>query len=96
MRLVALISSLILTALFAILAWQNATPVQFVYPGGVVTLPLAVLMALVLGTGWVFGVITMVAPWARQRLRLRRIAKRYRLAEQEIANLREIPLKNAL
>jgi uncharacterized membrane protein YciS (DUF1049 family) len=53
-------------------------------------------MALVLGTGWVFGVITMVAPWARQRLRLRRIAKRYRLAEQEIANLREIPLKNAL
>lgn len=62
MRLVALISSLILTALFAILAWQNATPVQFVYPGGVVTLPLAVLMALVLGTGWVFGVITMVAP----------------------------------
>ncbi|HMM45402.1 MAG TPA: LapA family protein [Candidatus Macondimonas sp.] len=96
MRLLALICSLILVAVFAVLAWQNATPVQLMYPGGAATLPLAVLVFLVLSAGWVFGVATMAVPWARQRMRLRKMAKRYRLAEQEIANLRDIPLKNAL
>lgn len=96
MRLVALIASLILIAVFAVLAWHNAAPVQLVYPGGAVTLPLAMLVVGMLCAGWVFGVVTMAVPWARQRMRLRKIAKRYRLAELEIANLREIPLKNAL
>ena len=96
MRLLTLISSLMLIALVAVLAWQNATPVQLTYPGGVATLPLAMLVVALLGAGWAFGVVTMAIPWVRQRTRLRRMAKRYRLAEQEIANLREIPLKNAL
>lgn len=96
MRLLTLISSLMIIALVAVLAWQNATPVQLTYPGGAATLPLAMLVVALLGAGWAFGVMSMAIPWARQRMHLRRMAKRCRLAEQEIANLREIPLKNAL
>jgi uncharacterized integral membrane protein len=94
MRLIGLLLSLMVLTAFAILAWQNAAPVQVSYPGGTVTLPLAVFSMAVLMLGWLLGVSSMLVPWLRQGLRARSIERRCRLAEQEIANLREIPLKN--
>lgn len=94
MRLLVLLISLALLAAFVVLAWQNAAPIEVVYPGGTITVPLAVFSASVLMLGWLFGVVSMMAPWLRQRLRARKIERRCRIAEQEIANLREIPLKD--
>jgi len=94
MRLIGLLLSLMVLAAFAALAWQNAAPVQVTYPGGTLTLPLAVFCTAVLMFGWLLGVTSMLIPWLRQGLRARRIERRCRLAEQEITNLREIPLKN--
>jgi uncharacterized integral membrane protein len=94
MRLIGLLLSLLVMTAFAALAWQNAAPVQVTYPGGTLTLPLAVFCTAVLMLGWLLGVASMVVPWLKQGLRARRIERRCRLAEQEIANLREIPLKN--
>lgn len=94
MRLIGLLLSLMVLAGFAAWAWQNAVPVQVTYPGGTLTLPLAVFSTAVLMLGWLLGVTSMLVPWFRQGLRTRRIERRCRLAEQEIANLREIPLKN--
>ncbi|HBG31669.1 LapA family protein [Candidatus Macondimonas diazotrophica] len=94
MRLLALLISLALLAAFAVLAWQNAAPVEITYPGGTLTVPLAVFAASVLILGWLFGVVSMMLPWLRERLRARKIERRCRIAEQEIANLREIPLKD--
>lgn len=94
MRLMGLLFSLMVLAAVAALAWQNAVPVLVTYPGGTLTLPLAVFCAAALMVGWLLGVISMLVPWLRQGLRARKIERRCRLAEQEIANLREIPLKN--
>lgn len=94
MRLIGLLFSLIVLPAFAALAWQNAAPVQVTYPGGSLTLPLAVFCTATLMVGWLLGVISMLIPWVRQGLRAQKIERRCRLAEQEIANLREIPLKN--
>lgn len=94
MRLIGFLFSLTVLAVFAALAWQNAMPVQMSYPGGTFTLPLAVLCIGALMIGWLLGVASMLMPWFKQRLRAKKIERRCRLAEQEIANLREIPLKN--
>ncbi len=94
MRLMGLLFSLLMLAAFSALAWQNAAPIRVTYPGGTLTLPLAVFCTTVLMMGWLLGVISMLVPWLKQRVHARKIERRCRLAEQEITNLREIPLKN--
>lgn len=94
MRLMGFLFVLLFLAMVVTLAWQNAVPVQLNYPGGSKTLPLAVFCTAVLVTGWLLGVISMLTPLLRQRNHRRKMERRCHLAEKEITNLREIPLKN--
>ena len=75
---------------FAIL---NAEPVTVHYYVGNRTLPLSLLLVLCFGVGLVLGFIVMGFKVLRLKAKNRGLRRRLRVAEQEIDNLRVIPVK---
>ncbi len=84
---------LLIALIGASIAYLNAGEVSFDYYVSTITLPLAVLLFLALCLGALAGVLLtlgFVLAGRHQRAQLRR---RLKLCEQEIKNLREIPIK---
>ncbi len=83
---------LVIVALGAALAALNPDAVRFDYYFGNLQLSLALLMVLALAVGTLLGVLTGLF-WAlglrRENLRLRR---RLELSQQELTNLRTLPV----
>jgi putative membrane protein len=96
MKRVAIILLLLLIAIIgAVLANLNAGEVSFNYYFSSITLPLAVLLFLVLTTGALAGVLLSLGILLSVRNEKARINKRLKVCEQEIKNLREIPIKGS-
>lgn len=96
MKRVAIIILLLLTAIIgAVLANLNAGEVSFNYYFSSITLPLAVLLFLVLTSGALVGVLLSLGLVLRVRNEKARINRRLKMCEQEIKNLREIPIKGS-
>lgn len=96
MKRVAIIILLLLTAIIGVvLANLNAGEVSFNYYFSSITLPLAVLLFLVLTSGALVGVLLSLALVLRVRNEKARINRRLKMCEQEIKNLREIPIKGS-
>lgn len=94
-RLLSFVLVLILAVLGLAFAVINAKPVELNYFLATREVPLAMTLVLTLVFGAVIGLLFslgMVLRLKRETLRLRR---QVRLAEQEITNLRNIPIKDA-
>ncbi|MFP5505604.1 MAG: lipopolysaccharide assembly LapA domain-containing protein [Gammaproteobacteria bacterium] len=94
-RLLSFVLVLILAVLGLAFAVINAKPVELNYFLATREVPLAMTLVLTLVFGAVVGLLFsfgMVLRLKRETLRLRR---QVRLAEQEITNLRNIPIKDA-
>ena len=91
-RLLLLLLSLCLVAIGISFAVHNAEPVQFNYYFGTVTGPLALFAALALALGAVLGVLTSLFMVLAQRRKVSKLRRKLELCEQEIRNLRQMPL----
>lgn len=90
---IKLVLALVILVLGAALATLNEGQVTLNYYFGTIDSPLALALLGALGLGLLLGFLAGLTLWARVRgenARLRRSAK---LAQQEVNNLRAIPLK---
>jgi lipopolysaccharide assembly protein A len=94
-RLVSFVLLLILVILGLAFAAINAKPVELNYFLATREVPLAMTLVLTLVFGALIGLLFslgMVIRFKRETLRLRR---QIRIVEQEVTNLRNIPIKDA-
>ena len=84
---------LILAVCGSILTQLNAEPVTFNYYFGSIDLPLTLLLSLVLSCGALLGLLFTLGMTLSARSGKRRLHRTLQLREQEIRNLREIPIK---
>jgi putative membrane protein len=90
LKLLLIIIIMMLGAAFAVL---NADPVHFNYYFGTLELPLSLIVSTALGVGVVIGILSgigLALGLKRENVSLKR---RSRLVNEEIKNLRNMPLK---
>lgn len=85
---------LLLIALFgSVLTRLNIETVDFHYYFGTIEISLALLLMLVLACGALLGLLMTLGVALSARAERRRLQRTLQLREQEIRNLREIPIK---
>lgn len=94
MRVISYLFILILILFGVSFASLNAAPVVFNYYFGVGKVPLSLLLAYSLIVGIFIGMLLGLSWYYRQKNTNRRLTQRLKLAEQEVSNLRAIPLKD--
>jgi lipopolysaccharide assembly protein A len=95
LRIVGLVLAVLVVVLGASFAWLNAGAVRLDLWVGEYELGLPFVLFVVLLTGWVLGMLSMVGIIVRQVREIRRLRRNVKLAETEINNLRSIPIRNA-
>lgn len=94
MKRVLLILFLLLLALLgSVLTRYNSAPVNFHYYLGSLEIPLALLLLLVFACGALLGLLMTLSLALSAEAERRRLRRKLQLCEQEIRNLREIPIK---
>lgn len=93
-RLLILVLFIAVGVLGLFLAMLNPYDVSFNYYLGEIKLPIAVLLVLTLAVGSVIGMLSNLLLLFSRRREVRRLRRRIRLQEQEIRNLRDIPLRD--
>lgn len=96
MKFVFFALSLGLMAAAGTFAYHNADLVSLNYVLGVVELPLALFALLVFIAGALFSALLMVPHLMRGRQRIRRVNRACREQEQELKNLRKMPLDDVV
>lgn len=93
-RIVTFVLILLVSLLGLTFALMNAEAVQLNYYFGNVQAPLSlvVVIAIIVGAG--FGVLASMGIVLGQKRELARLRKSSKLAEQEVSNLRALPLKD--
>lgn len=94
MRYVSYIIIIILILLGITFAVLNSDKVTVHYYAGQRDLPLSLLMALSFAIGILFGFLVMLPKIFRHRFNARRLRKKLKHAEEEIENLRKMPVKD--
>jgi putative membrane protein len=85
---------LLLTSVFgSVLARLNFEPVNLHYYFGSAEIPLALLLVMVLVCGALMGLLMTLSMILSARIGNRRLRRQLQLREQEIRNLRDIPIK---
>ena len=92
-RLVLLVLVAVLGLAFAVL---NAGQVELNYSLGVWQAPLSLILVLAFTLGAMFGVIACLGMLFAAKREHRRLRKVLKLSEQEVTNLRNIPIRNHL
>lgn len=93
-RLFFLILFLLLLALGISFAVQNAEPATLNYYLGSITAPLSLVVVLAFATGAILGVGTSLLLVYAQRRKVARLQRKLEMCEQEVRNLRHLPLRN--
>jgi len=93
-RLFLLIVALLLLAFGITFAMHNTEPAQLNYYFGSIQAPIALIVVLALAAGAILGVLASVFMLMAQRHRLGRLQRKLEMCEQEIRNLRQIPLQD--
>jgi putative membrane protein len=91
-RLLFLILFLLLLALGISFAVHNAVPITLNYYFGSITGPLSLVVVIALAVGAMLGVSTSLLLVLRQRRKVARLKRKLDTCEQEIRNLRHLPL----
>ncbi len=94
MRIIANLFLLILMLLAIAFALLNASPVKINYYFIEQTIPLSLLLVLTLVIGLFIGFFSGFLMFLRQKRINYQLKKRIKLADQEIENLRKIPLSD--
>ena len=85
---------LLLIAIFgSVLTRLNVEPVDLHYYFGSIEISLAILLLMVLAAGALIGLLMTLSMTLSAHARKRCLRKKLLLLEQEIRNLREIPIK---
>lgn len=92
MRMVMLFFYLILALLGITFAALNAVSVKINFYFTTIRLPVCVLIIIVLGIGFLLGYLMMLVRHVRLQAESRRLKHQLKLTEQEIKNLRTIPV----
>ena len=95
-RIIISLLILVIALLGVILAVLNADSVAVDFYFTRVQLPLALVLYIALALGALAGILLSVLMVLRARAESRRLRKRLSVCEQEIKNLREIPIKGQL
>jgi len=93
-RLFSGLSLLVLVILGLVFAVLNNHPVEFDYFLAKRELPLAALLIATLVAGVLLGMLFSLGIFIRLKRETLRCRRQAQLAEQEVANLRSIPIKN--
>ena len=93
-RLFFLILFLLLLALGISFAVHNAAPITLHYYFGSITGPLSLIVVISLAIGALLGVSTSLLLVFSQRRKVARLQRKLDTCEQEIRNLRHLPLRD--
>lgn len=91
LKLLLLLLVLVVAAFFASL---NPAEVTLNYYFGSADLPLAILLVAAMGVGVMLGLFAGLGLYVRAKRTQLRLQRKARLAEQEVNNLRAIPLRD--
>ncbi len=96
-RFLYAIGTILVVALGLGFAYRNAAPVVVRYYGGLEwSAPLALILLSVLALGALLGFLSAFVRLVALRRQLMQSRKRVRQLEQEVANLRALPIKDVL
>lgn len=93
MRIIKIILVLFIVVIGAAFAVMNAEPVSLDYYLGVQEAPLALILVATLALGALLGVLASLGAVVRLRHELGDLRRQLRLAQEEIENLRSLPVK---
>lgn len=93
-RLIASILILLLVLVGLAFAVVNAKPVELNYFLGTREVPLAMTLVLTLVFGACIGIVFSLGMVVRSKRETLRLRRQIQLAEQEVVNLRNIPIKD--
>lgn len=96
MRVLLYVIFLLIILLGISFAYLNANSVTFNYYLGEQTLPLSLLLICSFGAGLISGFVVVFISWMRLKVGNIRLKKRLKNAEQEIENLRAIPIRGRI
>ena len=92
--LLFLLISLAVVLLGVSFALLNASKVTVNYYLNTLTMPLSLVLVMAVGMGLLLGIVLMSLKYVQLKTVIRRLKSRVRIAEQEIENLRAIPIKD--
>jgi len=94
-RIVLFLFALVVFGVALALVLENLSSVSVNYLFGTASVPLAGLLALVLIVGALLGALCVLPMIVKARTRARRARSRQAAAEEELRNLRRVPLRDA-
>jgi len=94
MRIFSYLVLLIILLIGVTFACLNAAPVTLRYYIGESNFPLSLLLAFTLIVGVILGLVVAGITYIKLKTQNIRLNQRVKFAEQEVANLRSIPLKD--
>ena len=94
-RIVLFLFGLVVFGVALALVLENLSSVSVNYLFGTASVPLAGLLALVLIVGALLGALCVLPMIVKARTRARRARSRQAAAEEELRNLRRVPLRDA-
>lgn len=92
-RALVLIFLIFIAVIGSVVTRLNNESVSFHYYFGSIEIGLSLLLLAVLATGALFGLLLTFGLSLSAHARMRRLQRTLRLREQEIRNLRDIPIK---
>lgn len=94
MRFVFFVIALALVLVTVAFSILNSEMVHINYYFGIMALPLSVTLVLTLAIGGLVGILASLFLIIRVKFENRSLKKKVKLAEEEIINLRSLPLKD--
>ena len=95
MRIFVFIAFLFVVAAAAAFTVVNATPATLNYYFGTIEVPLSLMLVISLALGAVLGVLVCSTRLIRLNRENARLRKEARLAEKEVMNLRNLPIRDS-
>ena len=95
MRIITYIILLLIVLLGLTFAGLNADPVTLNYYIGSSNISLSLLLVCTLGFGALVGILVALVPLIRARQKNSKLKQKVQSIEQEVANLRSIPIKDS-
>ena len=94
-RIITFVLLLLVSLLGLTFALMNAEPVQLNYYFGSIEAPLSLVIVIAIIIGAALGVLASTGIVFGQKRELAKLRKSNKLAEQEVLNLRSLPLKDS-